>query len=243
MGLIDFHAHLAPTEDARDRLLSVMEEAGISQAVVVAGGVLPPERISRHIAEGGGENINVANEKIFQLCQSTQGRLFPFYFANPYGSVDEYENEGRKFFGLKLAAVIHGVPVNDERNLKFVRIAQKWSHPVYLHCLSRPGFDLKAFCDLALRFPEVKIVLGHGGIGNCDFFAVDAVCDLPNVYFETSGPFSSVVTYAAEKLGAERILFGTEYPLQSPFVEISKLIASGLSPDVLNRNARRILHG
>lgn len=241
MGLIDFHAHLAPNEDALSGLLASMDANEISEAIVVAGSVLPPSQLSLHLAKGGGENITVDNHAIQSLCRSTNGRLFPFYFANPYDSVDEYRSIGTDFYGLKLAAIVHGVPLDDEHNQKFLEVARGFGHPVYLHCLPREGFDVEAFRRLAEVFPDVAVVLGHGGVNTCDFYAVDAVADLPNVYFETSGPFISVVRYAAKVLGPERILFGSEYPLQSARVEIEKIRASGLSFETLNANARRLV--
>jgi len=241
MGLIDFHAHLAPTEEALSVLLQSMEATPITKAVVVAGRVLPPGVLSKHLALGGGENITVDNQKIFELCESTNGKLFPFFFANPHGSTAEYREIGHRFHGLKLAAIVHGVPLNDPRNTKFLDVARNFGHAVYLHCLPRPEFDLEAFRRLALSYPDLSIVLGHGGVNTCDFFAVDAIADLPNTYFETSGPFYSVVKYAVEKLGLERILFGTEHPLQAARIEVEKMRALGLPFDQLNANAVRLV--
>ena len=61
MGLIDFHAHLAPNEDVLSGLLASMDANEISEAIVVAGSVLPPSQLSLHLAKGGGENITVDN--------------------------------------------------------------------------------------------------------------------------------------------------------------------------------------
>jgi len=241
MELIDFHAHLAPNQEALDVLLASMDANEITQAVIVAGGVLPPSQLSLHLAKGGGKNVTVDNHEIQSLCRSTNGRLLPFYFANPYDSVDEYRSIGTDFYGLKLAAIVHGVPLDDEHNQKFLEVARGFGHPVYLHCLPRDGFDIEAFRRLAQAFPDVSVVLGHGGVNTCDFYAVDMIADLPNVYFETSGPFLSVVKYAAKTLGSHRILFGSEHPLQSARVEIEKMRASGLSFETLNANARRIV--
>ena len=52
----------------------------------------------------------------------------------------------------------------------------------------------------------------------------------PNIMLETSGGYSTVLTAALERLGASRVLFGTEFPLQHPLVELAKYQALGL-PD------------
>lgn len=241
MELIDFHAHLAPTEEALQTLLDSMARNEITQAVVVAGRVLTPTVLSQHLAVGGSENVTVDNVRIRELCDRVPGKLWPFFFANPFTGVGEYVREGHRFHGLKLAAIVHGIPLNDPRHLALVDVAQGRRHPIYLHCLPRAGFDLQAFRKLALAFPRASLVLGHGGVNTCDFYAVDTIRDLPNVYFETSGPFLSVIQYAAKTLGWDRLLFGTEHPLQSALVELTKMRESGIPFDVLNRNAQRLL--
>lgn len=241
MELIDFHAHLEPTPVAREKILASMELTGVTQCAVVAGKVASPQELSKNITEGGGGNFPVPNLALLEACAPTLGRLLPFYFANPFEAVDEYRSIGRRFFGLKLGPAIHGVPLNDERNLRFIEVAGELGHCVYLHCLARPGFDIASLVALLQRYPAISIVLGHAGIGNCDFFAVDAIAPFANAHFETSGGFSSVVRYAVKTLGAGRVVFGTEYPLQDPSLEVLKAHVTGLSEKRLNDNARRLL--
>lgn len=241
MELIDFHAHLEPTALARERILASMDLTGVTQCAVVAGKVASPSELSRNITHGGSHNFPVPNRAMLEACAPTLGRLLPFYFANPFESPDEYRAIGRQFFGLKLGPAIHGIPLNDERNLRYIEEAAAFGHCVYLHCLARPGFDIAALVQLLLAYPKIPIVLGHAGIGNCDFYAVDAIAPYANAYFETSGGFSSVVRYAAKTLGADRVVFGTEYPLQDPSLEVLKARVTGLSEKRLNDNARRLL--
>ncbi len=240
MGLIDFHAHMAPTEEARDRLLAMMDRLSITQSGVVAGGLCTPQQISLQINTSTGCNVSARNQEILQLCGSDR-RLLPFYFANPYEYCDDYLQGGQEYYGLKLGPAIHGVALTDKRNQALIFSAQSFGHPVYLHCLSQTGFDTDALLTLAKKFPLVNFVLGHAGIGNCDFFAVDHIRPYANIYFETSGGFSSVIKYAVDRLGIGRILFGSEYPLQEPSLEITKMEVLGLSLETLSQNASALL--
>lgn len=240
MGLIDFHAHLAPTEAARDGLFAAMDRCGVSRCGVVAGGLQTPQEISFQINHGGGTNVSAPNEIILNLC-GTDRRLLPFYFANPHVESDDYVRDGRRYYGLKLGPAIHGVALTHGRHYDLIAVAESFGHPVYLHCLGKPGFDVEALVVLAKDHPSVSFVLGHAGIGNCDFFAVDRIKPFGNVFFETSGGFSSVIRYAVERLGLERILFGSEYPLQEPQLEIAKLQVLNLPFETLNRNAEMLL--
>jgi len=241
MGLTDFHAHLAPTPEAKVRLLDTMNQLGITRAVVVAGGLVNPTTLSRQISNGGGNDIPVPNEAIWKLCSESDGVLFPFYFANPHQPPIDYETNGEKFFGLKLGPAVHGIALDDARTVAYLVQAQKFGHPVYLHCLSRPGFDIEALIAIATGFAKIEFILGHAGIGNCDFAAVDRIAPFSNIHFETSGGFSSVIKYAIQKLGIGRILFGSEYPLQDPRLELLKARVTEMTHEALHTNACRLL--
>lgn len=239
--VIDFHAHLLPTREGRERLLRAMEENAISQAVVVAGGVVSPHDLSEQIALGGGSGASAANESVRELCEETRGKLLPFYFANPHVAPNEYQVRGSLFYGLKLGPAVHGVELNDPRNHAYIAIAERFQHSVYLHCLSRPGFDTRSLLRLSSHFPKVIFVLGHAGIGNCDFYSVDQIAAEENIYFETSGGFSSVIGYALNKLGEDRVLFGSEFPLEGPEVELAKYRRLNVDMVKLSTNALRLL--
>ncbi len=239
--VIDFHAHLLPTLEGRDRLLRAMDENAISQAVVVAGGVVSPQDLSQQITLGGGSEVSAPNESIRELCATTQGQLLPFYFANPHVAPSEYQTRGYLFYGLKLGPAVHGVELNDPRNHAYVTVAERLGHAVYLHCLARVGFDTRALLRLANHFPKVTFVLGHAGIGNCDFYSVDQIATQGNIYFETSGGFSSVIGYALTKLGEDRVLFGSEFPLEGPEVELAKYRRLNIDVAKLSVNAIRLL--
>lgn len=241
MGLIDFHAHLHASISARTALLSRMDSVGITHSVVVAGGVISPLDLSRQILDVQELNLPTPNRAVSDLCGASEGRLLPFFFANPHEPVTQYQQSAHLFFGLKLGPTVHGIALNDRRHLPYLEVAGLNNHPVYLHCLSRPGFDVAALVEIAQLFPKIVFILGHAGIGNCDFQAVDRIKDQKNIYFETSGGFSSVISHAVKELGADRILFGSEYPLQAPEIELTKMNCVGLSESQLNANAQRAL--
>lgn len=239
--VIDFHAHLLPTAESREYLLRVMKENDIAQAVVVAGGMVSPQSLSLQIALGGGIAISAPNEAIRQLCLAGNGKLVPFFFANPHAAPTEYQTRGHLFYGLKLGPAVHGVELNDPRNHAYISIADGFGHAVYLHCLSRPGFDTPALLRLAKHFPKTVFILGHAGIGNCDFYSVDQIATQGNIYFETSGGFSSVIEYALKKIGEDRVLFGSEFPLEGPEVELAKYRRLKVDMTKLSLNALRLL--
>jgi predicted TIM-barrel fold metal-dependent hydrolase len=229
MTILDAHAHVSADPASAPRLLATMDAAGIARAIVLAGGVLPPAQLARQFAGAPGVDVDADNSAVLRAALRSEGRLIPFYFANPHRGADAYQAEGKAFSGLKLGPVIHGVAFDDPRTIALIAVAEHFGHPVYAHCLNRPGLTVADYVALARRFPAVRFMLGHAGIGTCDYAAVDELAGVDNVWFETSGGFTSVVAAACATLGALRVVFGGEFPLQSPAAELAKIRHTGLS--------------
>ena len=228
--VFDAHAHLAAADGAVTRLLSTMDACGIDRAIVVAGGVVSPERMSRLLALGGGVRDDADNEAVRRGCERSGGRLVPFFFGNPHRP-SAYREQGEHFAGLKLAPTVHGVPLDDPRTRELVDVAAEFGHNVYAHCLPRPGSTVADLVRLARRYPSLTFALGHTGVGDMDLYGIDLVAPVPNVVVETSCGLTATVPWALRRLGRERVLFGSEYPMQSPRVELVKLQAAGLSEE------------
>jgi uncharacterized protein len=230
MVIIDSHAHITLASDSAEQLLKHMNQIGISISYVVGGGLLSPQQISRNIADPKPSNATFDNLSLLEICHKMLGRLRPFYFANPNLSPGQYLAHGKNFYGLKLAPAIHGIPLEDARHWNWYKAAEKIGHPVYLHCLESLGFQVGDLCLVATTFPKVNFILGHGGGGQLNFEAVETIKDIENIYYETSGAMASVVRFAVETIGVERVLFGSEYPLQDSEAELLKIKNLRLSP-------------
>jgi predicted TIM-barrel fold metal-dependent hydrolase len=243
--IFDFHARLVPRKDSPERMLRTMDEVGIDRAAVSAGGTIPLELLSRHIIEGGAADVDADNDFVLAACEQSAGRLVPIYFANPYRDAAVYAQRAGAFRGLELAPAVHGVALTDSRTAALIQVAEQVGHSVYLHCLIRPGFTVRDLTGLAERFPRVTFVLAHGGIGHIDLYGVELIAPYQNVLLETSGGYTRVVSSALERLGASRLLFGSEYPIQHPTVELAKYRALQLPPEqwrqIAWHNACRVL--
>lgn len=243
--ILDFHARLAAGPAPAGRLLAMMDRCGIDRAVVSGGGVMDPDRLSRQAVLGGEFDGDADNATVLAACAASGGRLLPFYFGNPHRDSDAYRAEAARFRGLELSPAVHGVALTDRRTMDLVAVAEEFGHPVYVVCLGRPGVAAPDLVELATKFPAVTFVLGHCGFTAIDLYALSVVAPQSNVVAETSGCYQFVVRAALDRLGVDRVVFGTEFPLQHPAVELAKYDALALPPvtwaKVAWGNARRIL--
>jgi predicted TIM-barrel fold metal-dependent hydrolase len=138
--------------------------------------------------------------------------------------------------------------------------------PVTLHATdpsagpaAGPPTDLGGYVLIAREFPEVPIILAHwgGGLALRDFPGLDG--PLPdNLYFDTAAsPLlydRGVFRGAADRVGAARIIFGSDYPLilypreaRKPGFSrfLAEIAAAGLTAGereaVMGSNIRRLL--
>lgn len=222
--LFDFHVRLTPRPGALERLTAVLDECGIERAAVAAGGVVDLDRLSRQVVYGGHVETDAANDDVRTACGHSGGRLVPFFFANPHAP-HRYAEAAADFRGVEISPAVHGVPFTDERTRNLVATAARHGHPVYVVALGRPGTRAADLVRLAANFPEVTFVLGHCGFIGIDTNAIATVAPRPNILVEISGAFTLTVRIAIDRLGAGRVVFGTEFPLQHPAVELAKLHA------------------
>jgi predicted TIM-barrel fold metal-dependent hydrolase len=220
MRLFDFHARWSPS------LVDALDSAGIGRAAVCAGGLVDLDRLARQIAGGGRSQARADNEGVARACAAAGGRLVPFFFADPGADLAAYTRAAPRFRGLEISPAVHGFSLADPAVDALVAVAAGHRHPVYVVCLGRPGTRPADLAALARRHPTVAFVSGHCGHTGLetDFAAT------PNVHVELSGCWTATARRAVERLGAERVLFGTEHPLQHPSVEVAKLAALGLPP-------------
>jgi len=117
--------------------------------------------------------------------------------------------------------------------------------PVLIHS----GYPLRAqpllFLRYAERFPSVLLILGHMAYR----LAADAIAvaeRAPNIYLETSCQASVSILRAVERVGPDRVLFGSDFPYEVPSVEMAKITEypgfdSGVKGRVFGENAARLL--
>jgi uncharacterized protein len=243
--IFDFHARLGPQPGAVERLLSTMDEYGIARAAVAAGGVVDLDRLSHQIIEGGQAHGDADNAAVLAAGTAAAGRLVPFYFGNPHDTSGAYRAAVGEFRGLEISPAVHGVGFDDERVHRLVAVAAAAGHPVYAVGVVTRGGRTGDFVGLARCFPETTFVFGHCGFIGVDIHGINAIAPYPNIVAETSGCFTVVARFAVDRLGPHRVLFGTEFPLQHPSVELAKFAALDLDPaswrQIAWDNAHRLL--
>jgi uncharacterized protein len=236
--ILDSHLHVGefPLFNVaidRDGLVALMREHGIATGLAFHP---DNELIRRGIADAPG--------------------LYGLVWANPRmpGAAEEtkrlLDEPGSRFRGVKLHPLLDGYHPDDPIVHPIIELLIERDLPALIHC-GHPIFTLPwSIEELIVRYPAARIILGHMGHGNIVYInaAIDVAARNPNVFLETSGmPMHAKIAEAVERVGPDRVLYGSDAPFHHPSVELAKVRVSGLPPELLERvlgeNGRRLFFG
>ena len=200
---------------------------------------------------------DVTTEEILEFCQG-EDRLIPFCNINPHltdNPLRDFENllaNGAR--GLKIHPVHQLFYPNDSCLYPLYALAQRNSIPVMFHTGSSifPGAKIKYgdplfIDDIAVDFPELTIIMSHGGRGFWYDRAQFLAKIRSNVYIDISGlPPRNLLHYFPEMERLQKkFLFGTDWPGAMIDRNIREFLTLSLSPDakdaILRSNALKIL--
>jgi hypothetical protein len=109
------------------------------------------------------------------------------------------------------------------------------NEPVGHHYHGKTPVTLAQTYHLIERFSDNNIILAHWG-GGLFFYSLmkkEVKANLKNVYFDTAAsPFLydvAVYRIAIELIGADKVLFGTDFPLLPPARYFSEMDQAGLT--------------
>ncbi len=235
------------------RLIEIMDEQQVERSVVFGFPWKNPETVKSH------------NDYILKSAENAKGRLIPFACLNPQNDSAAAEAERcieNGFAGIgELAAYAAGFDSALLKRLEPVMaVCRDRKLPVLIHVNEPVGhvypgkvpMELNQILMLIKSYPDNQLVLAHWG-GGIFFFSLAKKGikeHLHNVYFDTAAsPFlyePAIYRIAVEIIGAEKILFGSDYPLIEPNRCYAELKMSGISPAEVKKisggNAARILN-
>ena len=251
--IIDSHIHNAqPDSENMELLLNRSERIGIklvwNLGDVLAYGLTP-----------SAQEVKSINDRSLNLDKKYSDSMRSFCFLNPANktefSLDEMDRcrdaLGSSFLGIKLEA---GLNCRSEKLNPIMKKAETFGclvlqHSWYKATGREPGeSDPIDVADLAHRFPKVQIICPHlAGIGK------RGILDLtpyPNIMVDTSGgqPVTGLIEYAVEKMGVDRILFGSDAygsAGRDQACQLGRVLAANISDRdkdlILGKNAERLL--
>ena len=247
MPFFDMHTHL-PSESSdlwrdwnRAAVLAEMDEVAVDKAVVMTldGLAYDPER---------------GNDIVHDACQDSGGRLVPVGSADPRRPDAARELERcaeRGFRGIKLHPWMQGFSPLESYMTPVAQAAIATGLPFIIHDGTPPYASPLQIAMLAERFPELTVVLAHGGLFDLWEDSAAAANRLPNVHITMCGTASmEVFRCLIEAVPVAKLSMGTDggfgdADLRRHRRAVQELILADLDPEdaaaIGHRNAERLL--
>ncbi|HYH04417.1 MAG TPA: amidohydrolase family protein [Bacillota bacterium] len=227
--IIDAHAHISTTDyGCVEIYLAQLQDSGVDQGLVVPGGMMDVRKMTDYvIGRAKPENLEPNNPYVQECCSRYAEKIHGFICLNPHDAtapeqLERAFNEG--FCGLKLSPMSHEFSFAAKVVAELAAVCGEAGFPLYTHVVFSPGASTARLVALARQFPKTNFILGHMGFGPADQDALAAAATLDNFFLETSTGNFLHIGEVVRKAGASKLIFGSEFPLSHPGVELQKIL-------------------
>jgi predicted TIM-barrel fold metal-dependent hydrolase len=179
------------------------------------------------------------NDSVLEfISQPTEHRYWLFPWVNPDIEEDlEFVRRNRKMTrGIKLHPSVDRIKVTDPRVEPLLGFAADESLPVMVHCGRwQEMSSYRLVLEAAKRHTGVQFILSHmgGDTPELEMATIDAIEEgnIRNVYLGTEGVREYwAVQRAVDVIGAEHVIFGSDFPLGHPRMYLGLIDALKISP-------------
>ncbi|MHA2357408.1 MAG: amidohydrolase family protein [Candidatus Heimdallarchaeaceae archaeon] len=256
MNIIDFHTHIydfKDVEESKNKLLISMKDSGVKKSVL-----LP-------IAfKGNMDNTRKQNDIFSSLCKDDE-RLLGYGSVNPNDGDESLEEMERcvkelNLKGFKFHPLMQEFYSDDENFIKIMKKAVDLNVPILLDTYNaltddQPSRILKAIEQSS----QTKILLAHVGLFRFMDFNLYGFLRkyqpilVKNVYFDLTStclyffnsPFQDQFRWVTEKIGEDRLIFGSDHPGNTQKESIEVVMKFGYPenwlPMIFSENAKNLL--
>lgn len=211
---IDAHAHIGgpPPEIEPENFVKLLDRCKIDKAIVC-----------RYLE---GKPLWDGNELVASAVNVHPDRIIGFLWLDPNAKNirDDIEKAIRlRFKGIKIHLEIH--PTSMKKLSSVFVTAIEHGMPIYAHL----GDDFEVIDELCQNYQDIDLIVGHLGTGvyNLDPKRLEKSLLLAekhkNIFLETSGNTYPFVKRAVNRVGADKIVFGTDVPHTHPLVELKMI--------------------
>lgn len=229
--IIDAHTHLTAGD-------STLTEQAVAECTRLGVDKIVCSSIAGYRHYPVDQQVSRANDAMVEVMAAHPDLVLGYCYVNPrHGkpALDDLRRrvEEQGMIGIKLwVATRCDDPLVDP----VIEQAIAYRLPVLVHAwrktIGQLSYESTAenVARLGRRYPEASIIMAH--LGGQTESAMNAIAPYPNIRTDTSGSLigGAEVAIAVERLGAERVIFGSDLHGGDLAVNIGKIIAAELSP-------------
>lgn len=269
MKIIDFHVHAGKFELLRDDIQELLTCRPMESNVKVAEVFSQPEILEKYLTDKGidcavllaecgpGTNYTIDSRMIAEFAQN-KDMFVPFGSINP-----NYHNVQDEFWksiklgikGFKFYPADHSFnALRDDMQVVY-KMCESLGLPVIFHTGLTAQKDTEQqfinpleFQPLAEKYPDLILILAHGGKPHWYGEAMTMALSFPNVYLDTAllDPLSLEKVFPDLEKLSQKIIFGSDWPVVGSYSALLEQYKQANIPDsilsaIFYQNAEKIL--
>jgi uncharacterized protein len=194
------------------------------------------------------------NKGLSDVAKKYPDRIFPFGTVNPALPEKEllddiaYVLDDLGLLGLKFVPICQGTSLANPGYDIIAEAAIERRVPIVIHDGSAEYCSAIQVLSYAKRYPKLTVMAGHGGLRELWPEYVEYAGAVKNLYICTSGPTQQGIQALYDRLGPERLIFGSDAGCGPPAIitaylrRIDRLQAPMAHKEmILGQNARKLL--
>ena len=220
--IIDSHVHFGSILNFKldkKTVLLAMEKYSVSKAIVSNCEGAEFDAQQNPIPEKEQIPMIVSAKKTIDFAKDNQGKIFAAIWVKPHFEQPSPELEYllKVHHNIVKAIKIHpfhsAVSFSDPRVESYIQLAQLLKLPVITHTAADKFSACRHVYDIAKKYPDVKFIMAHMGLGTDNQEVIELCSKLPNLYSDTAWvPAENAIKFI-KKCGSEKLLFGSDMPI------------------------------
>jgi len=219
--IIDAHCHIGDFSPCirggnhpPSELVGDLEKSGVSVGIIAV--------LDRHDVSG-------ANDRARAACEKYEGQLYSYIYLNPTdvnGSLAELD----RCAGLNCFRGVKFHPMEDvyypffEDYFPVYEKVEQLGLPTLWHSGTSPYSHPLQIAYVAREFPKIPFILGHFGLSDLTWECFPAAKLSDNIHVDTTAnPIIPVFNEWIDRFGANRMLWGSDFPFYNVNYELMKL--------------------
>lgn len=196
-------------------------------------------------------SVDGINENVERYMAKYPDKVKGYFGFNP-NYYEEYAKNMHKileidsYIGFKFLPVYHNAAFSDERYRPALELADKHNLVVLSHTWGNTGCSPSHVADILKTYKNFTFIFGHSAPNELDG-AIELVKKHDNAYLDLCDihRHSGIVEKMVNAVGAEHVLFGTDFPWYDFDYCTGSILCAHITDDqremIFNKNAKNIL--
>lgn len=219
MMIIDIHTHTGTMLGftmTEEMLLESMNKYGIDVSISSNGEAAEFDHKHNPIPHKLQKSQEAAYAESIAFARKNPGKIKVMPWVKPHtqGVTEEFEKMLCKNLDVTAGIKVHpfhsNIPFDSMQVEQYIKLAQKYALPVLTHTGSSDEDCCRRVFNMAEKYPDVKFIMGHMGLGTDNKEAIELMERQPNLYGDTAWVPVETTIEAIKRCGSERMLFGSD---------------------------------